>query len=94
MRYSAMVPTGVFHCCTQDTNFKGYFIPKNTLVVSNLYACMKDPKIWNEPDAFKPERFLSPDGSTVVRNEALLPFSTGDVIVFFRICILLRQIDI
>lgn len=42
-----------------------------------LISCMRDPGIWGDPDVFRPERFLSPDGTSVLRHEALLPFSTG-----------------
>ncbi|XP_021956777.1 cytochrome P450 2J3 [Folsomia candida] len=82
MRFSAMVPTGVFHSVLEDTTFKGYFLPKNTIIVSNLYACMKSPAIWGDPDTFRPERFLAGDAKSVVRHEALLPFSTGK-----RVCL-------
>jgi cytochrome P450 len=77
MRFSAMVPTGVFHTALEDVKFHGYTIPKQTIIVSNLYACMRDPKVWGDPDNFRPERFLSEDGKTVIRHEALIPFSTG-----------------
>ena len=45
-------------------------------VMSNLYGVMRDPKIWSEPEVFKPQRFLSDDG-TVIRFEQWIPFSMG-----------------
>jgi len=77
MRFSAMVPTGVFHSALEDVEFRGYTIPKNTILVPNLYKCMRDSETWGDGDAFRPERFLSADGKTVVKHEALMPFSTG-----------------
>lgn len=82
MRYSSMVPLAVFHSCLEDVTFKGYNIPKDTLVIPNLYCAMRDEKVWGDPDNFRPERFLSSDGKTLVKNEALMPFSTGK-----RICL-------
>ncbi|KAL3537353.1 hypothetical protein ACH5RR_000719 [Cinchona calisaya] len=36
----------------------GYDVPKKTSVLINLYAVMRDPQVWNDPNEFKPERFL------------------------------------
>jgi len=77
MRYSAMVPLAVQHRTVEDVHFHGFFIPKDTLIIPNLYCAMRDPKVWGDPDNFRPDRFLSPDGKTVVRHEAFIPFSTG-----------------
>ncbi|ODM92367.1 Cytochrome P450 2J6 [Orchesella cincta] len=82
MRFSAMVPLAVFHSALEDVTFKGYQIPKGTLVIPNLFCTMHDPKVWTDPETFRPERFLSEDEKTLVKNEALIPFSTGK-----RICL-------
>jgi hypothetical protein len=37
-----------------------------------------DPKIWGDPETFRPERFLSPDGKSFKKHEALLAFSVGN----------------
>ncbi|KAF8914638.1 cytochrome P450 [Mucidula mucida] len=39
-----------------------HFIPKGAFVVSNLWAITHDPKVYSEPLAFKPERYVGPDG--------------------------------
>jgi cytochrome P450 family 1 subfamily A polypeptide 1/cytochrome P450 family 1 subfamily D len=72
-----MVPLAVQHRATEDVNFQGFFIPKDTLIIPNLYCAMKDEKVWGDPNSFRPERFLSPDETKVVRHEAFMPFSTG-----------------
>ncbi|VYS57986.1 unnamed protein product [Arabidopsis thaliana] len=38
---------------------KGFYIPEKTTLVINAYAVMRDPDSWEDPDEFKPERFLS-----------------------------------
>ena len=37
---------------------KGFYIPEKTTLVVNGYAVMRDPDVWEDPDEFKPERFL------------------------------------
>ncbi|KAF6147551.1 hypothetical protein GIB67_008808 [Kingdonia uniflora] len=36
----------------------GYTIPKGTLVFVNAWAIQRDPKVWENPLEFKPERFM------------------------------------
>jgi cytochrome P450 len=49
---------GVPHCTTADDVFDGYFIPRGTLLMANLWAITHDPEVYEEPDEFRPERFL------------------------------------
>jgi len=77
MRYSSLVPLGVFHGVMEDAEFKGYIIPKDTIIIANQYSVMHDETIWGDPENFRPERFLSEDGKSVIRHDALIPFSVG-----------------
>ncbi|KAG1335402.1 ent-kaurene oxidase 2 [Cocos nucifera] len=43
----------------EDTQLGGYDIPAGTQVAINLYACNMNQKDWDEPEEWKPERFLS-----------------------------------
>jgi cytochrome P450 len=81
LRKSSLLPTGVFHAATEDAIFEGYTIPKGTHVVANSYYVHQDPKIWGDPENFRPERFISADGK-IQKKECLLAFSTGK-----RVCI-------
>lgn len=63
---------------------KGFYIPKSTLLVVNSYAVMRDPNVWEDPDEFKPERFLGRSSRSgqvedEVRENVLkyLPFGGG-----------------
>jgi hypothetical protein len=45
-------------------------------VLSNLYGAHMDSNLWNEPDSFKPDRFLDEHGQ-VVHKEKVIAFSLG-----------------
>ena len=62
---------------TEDSSICGHFIPKDTHVLANLWAVHNDPKIWDKPEEFNPNRFLSNDGKEIIKTEALIPFSIG-----------------
>ncbi|XP_050945551.1 cytochrome P450 89A2-like [Cucumis melo] len=58
-------PPGHFilpHAVKEDTIFENYFIPKNGIVSIFAVGMGWDPQVWEDPMAFKPERFMSDDG--------------------------------
>ena len=75
-RSADIVPLGVPHSVLEDVEFRGYTIPKGTTVMTNLYAVHRDERIWDDPDVFRPSRFLDEEGK-VLRREELIPFSAG-----------------
>ena len=82
MRYATLTPLGVVHRVTEDTEFHGYFIPKDSIVQANVCAVHNDPENWVNPESFNPDRFLSVDKFKMVRQPAFLAFSYGK-----RLCI-------
>lgn len=77
LRYSSINPLGGEHRAVKDQTFRGYMIPENNVLIHNLYYIHHDPKVWGDPEVFRPERFLTPDLKTFVKHEALIPFSVG-----------------
>jgi len=75
-RLGSIAPQAVPHRTHGDVTIRGYKIPKDTFVFSMLYYIMRDPDHWEEPDKFKPERFLDHEGR-LVRHERFLPFGVG-----------------
>ncbi|GJP62726.1 hypothetical protein CLOP_g19752 [Closterium sp. NIES-67] len=64
---------------TFDTTLDGVAIPKGTRFFIDAYTIHHDPRLFAEPDAFKPERFL-PGGEAVGENRppcAYIPFGAG-----------------
>ena len=64
---------------TKDVSVDGYDIPKNSLALANLWGFMKDPDHWEDPDMFRPERFLEKTeaGLKVAKKERFVPFGIG-----------------
>ncbi|ELU03083.1 hypothetical protein CAPTEDRAFT_221064 [Capitella teleta] len=77
-RFSALAPFGKRTVSDSLTLADGTFIPKGTSVLLNLWALSRDPKVWNEPYTFNPNRFLKPDGSfDGSKVENMMPFGAG-----------------
>ncbi|KAK7282955.1 hypothetical protein RIF29_12102 [Crotalaria pallida] len=85
-RLHPMVPFNVPHVAMKDTMVANYFIPKGSHVLLSRQELGRNPKVWNEPHEFKPERHLNNNnnkkngGSEVVLTEPdlrFISFSTG-----------------
>ena len=80
MRYRTIGPLAVPHQATEDTEVGGYLIPAGAQVLGNIYSIHHDPRFWDSPDDFIPERFLpQSDGSpaAALTGNAFIPFGTG-----------------
>ncbi|KAF8191536.1 cytochrome P450 [Mycena galopus ATCC 62051] len=58
LRWRPVGPLGVARQTTKDDWYNGYFIPKDTLVLSNIWAVHRDPELFPDYDEFRPERYL------------------------------------
>ncbi|XP_073931682.1 cytochrome P450 3A9-like [Castor canadensis] len=62
--------------CKTDVEINGAFIPKGTVVMVPTYALHRDPKLWQEPEEFHPERF-SKKNKDSIDPYIFMPFGNG-----------------
>ncbi|KAF3693289.1 Cytochrome P450 2F3 [Channa argus] len=75
-RLMDIVPMSLPHYTLQDISFRGYTIPKDTLIIPLLHSVLREEKYWTTPWSFNPQHFLD-ENSNFKKNPAFLPFSTG-----------------
>ncbi len=71
----------IFRQPRTDVKLAGYRVPEDALVMLSQWAVHRDPRWWNAPETFDPDRFL-PERSRDRPNYAYFPFGGGP-----RICI-------
>ncbi|XP_058075362.1 phenylalanine N-monooxygenase-like [Magnolia sinica] len=79
-RIHPIAPFNLPHVATADATVAGYFIPKGSHVILSRTGLGRNPKVWDDPLKFKPERHLK-DGSgevELIETELrFISFSTG-----------------
>jgi cytochrome P450 len=58
----------------EDTEIGGYHVPKGTQLFAFQWVTQRDPRYFDEPDAFKPERWTA-EGQ--IKKYAYFPFGAG-----------------
>lgn len=62
-----------------DVELNGYTIPKGAQVLINEWAICRDPKVWDNPNLFSPERYLDQSKKLDIKGQCfqLTPFGSG-----------------
>ncbi|KAG9300562.1 hypothetical protein G9A89_000082 [Geosiphon pyriformis] len=82
LRWAPVVPI-IFRYLEQDDTYMGYHIPKNSTIVSNIYALNSDKNRYEKPHIFKPDRFMNSKESFAIsakgsyQNRDHYTFSVG-----------------
>jgi phenylalanine N-monooxygenase len=78
-RLHPVAPFNVPHVSMADTVVAKHFIPKGSYVILSRLGLGRNPKVWDEPLEFKPERHLKGTGNVVLAENGLrfISFSTG-----------------
>ncbi|KIK32755.1 hypothetical protein CY34DRAFT_814091, partial [Suillus luteus UH-Slu-Lm8-n1] len=81
LRWQPIAPIGIPHATSSDDIYDGYFIPKGTTVICNMWGITRDEKRYPDASRFMPERFLDANGALTDDNPAEYVFGAG-----LRIC--------
>ena len=76
MRIANVVPIAPNHATETDVTLHGHFIPKGSSVVALLYASHMNPRYWDNPKEFNPDRFIDENGR-LFYPKAFIPFGKG-----------------
>ncbi|KAF8872243.1 cytochrome P450 [Infundibulicybe gibba] len=76
MRWRPAVPLGVPHTSAEDDVYKGFFIPKGSIVFANTWAMTHNENIYKDPDSFHPGRHFDGEGK-LSQDDRVLVFGFG-----------------
>nr|CAB3235541.1 cytochrome P450 2J6-like [Phallusia mammillata] len=75
-RFKTLAALSLPRCVHKDVTVRGYFIPKGTRVMTNLWHVHNDDTYWTKPELFAPERHLNENGK-FTNSRHVMPFGAG-----------------
>jgi cytochrome P450 family 135 len=76
LRVRPVVPI-VARLLTQELQVGSYLLPAGTRVVPSIYLTNRNPRVYERPREFLPERFLEDAGGRAVNSFSWIPFGGG-----------------
>ncbi|KAK1122009.1 hypothetical protein K0M31_009857 [Melipona bicolor] len=80
-RIRSVTPLGFPRGTSEDIQIGDYDVPRGAMIVPMQWAVHTDSAYWQDPLEFRPDRFLTDDGS-FFKPESFLPFQSGK-----RVCV-------
>ncbi|KAM3380811.1 flavonoid 3'-monooxygenase [Capsicum galapagoense] len=80
-RLHPSTPLSLPRIASESCEINGYFIPKGSTLLVNVWAIARDPNEWSDPLEFRPERFLpggeKPKVDVKGNDFEVIPFGAG-----------------
>ncbi|XXG55691.1 hypothetical protein AAC387_Pa03g3301 [Persea americana] len=79
MRLYPAAPLAIPHQAMESCYINGYSVPAGTWLIPNLWKVQRDPRMWSDPEEFRPERFLTSHSNIDFRGQHFeyIPFGSG-----------------
>ena len=77
LRWNQVAPLAIPHRLIEDDVHAGYFLPKGTIVIPNLWKMLHDPETYPDPMSYKPERFIASPGHERETDPRTMVFGFG-----------------
>ncbi|CAL4891361.1 unnamed protein product [Urochloa decumbens] len=77
LRLCPVGPVIPAHEAMEDCTIGGYQVRRGTMVLVNAWLIHRDPKLWEAPEEFRPERFLDAASVVTAATAPMLPFGLG-----------------
>ncbi|XP_060199366.1 cytochrome P450 81Q32-like [Lycium barbarum] len=78
LRMHPAVPLLLPHESSKDCTIGGFHVPRDTMLLVNVWAIQNNEKIWGDPEVFRPERFEHMEMGKDNGNQfKCLPFGSG-----------------
>ncbi|KAJ3931047.1 MAG: cytochrome P450 [Lentinula lateritia] len=80
LRYSPVTPLAFPHELIEDDIYAGYFLPKGSIILANVWSILHNEDDYPEPHLFNPSRFLDSNGQIsdpLIKDPATPVFGFG-----------------